>query len=51
MTGFKESFMRLSENESPHNLKLGDDYQYPIKGSGEYSYKLYLSKVQKDMGL
>ena len=21
-------------------MKLGDDYQYPIKGSGEYSYKL-----------
>ena len=21
-------------------MKLGDDYQYPIKGSGEYSYKI-----------
>ena len=21
-------------------MKLGDDYQYPIKGSGESSYKL-----------
>ena len=21
-------------------MKLGDDYQYPIKGSGEFSYKL-----------
>ena len=21
-------------------MKLGDDYQYPIKGSGEYSYNL-----------
>ena len=40
MTGFKESFVRLSEHESPHKVKLGDDYQYPIKGSGEYSYKL-----------
>ena len=38
--GFKESFVRLSEHESPHKVKLGDDYQYPIKGSGEYSYKL-----------
>ena len=40
MTGFKESSMRLSEHESPHKVNLGDDYQYPIKGSGEYSYKL-----------
>ena len=40
MTGFKESFVRLLEHESPHKVKLGDDYQYPIKGSGEYSYKL-----------
>ena len=28
MTGFKESFVRLSEHESPHKVKLGDDYQY-----------------------
>ena len=32
--------MRLSEHESPHKVKLGDDYQYPIKGSREYSYKI-----------
>ena len=31
MTGFKESFVRLSEHESPHKVKLGDDYQCPIK--------------------
>ena len=40
MTGFKESFVKLSEHESPHKVKLGDDYQYLIKGSGESSYKL-----------
>ena len=40
MIGFKESFVKLSEHESPHKVKLGDDYQYPIKGSGESSYKL-----------
>ena len=34
ITGFKESF-----------VKLGDDYQYPIKGSGESSYKLDSKKV------
>ena len=40
MMGFKESFVKLSEHESPHKVKLGDDYQYPIKGSGESSYKV-----------
>ena len=40
MTRFKESFVKLSEHESPHKVKLGDDYPYPIKGSGESSYKL-----------
>ena len=30
MTRFKESFVKLSEHESPHKVKLGDDYQYPI---------------------
>ena len=40
MTGFKESFVKLSEHESPHKVKLGDDYQYPIKGSGESFYKI-----------
>ena len=40
MTGFKKSFVKLSKHESPHKVKLGDDYQYPIKGSGESSYKL-----------
>ena len=40
MMGFKESFVKLSEHESPHKVKLGNDYQYPIKGSGESFYKL-----------
>ena len=44
MNVFKESFVRLSEHESPHKVKLGDDYQYPIKGSGESSYKLNSGK-------
>ena len=39
MKGFKESFEKLSEHNSPHKVKLGDDYQYPIKGSGESTYK------------
>ena len=47
MTGFKESFEKLSEHNSPHKVKLGDDYQYPIKGSGESSYKLDSGKSMK----
>ena len=47
MTGFKESFEKLSEHNSPHKVKLGDDYQYPIKGSGESSYKLDSRKSMK----
>ena len=47
MTGFKESFINLSEHESPHKVKLGDDYQYPIKGSGESSYNLESGKSMK----
>ena len=39
MMGYKESFINISKHESPHKVKLGDDYQYPIKGSGEASYK------------
>ena len=47
MTRFKESFVKLSEHESPHKVKLGDDYQYPIKGSGESSYKIDSGKSIK----
>ena len=47
MTGFKESFVNLSEHESPHKVKLGDDFQYPLKGSGEASYKLNSGKYLK----
>ena len=47
VTGFKESFEKLSEHNSPHKVKLGDDYQYPIKGSGEFLYKLDSRKYIK----
>ena len=47
MTRFKESFVKLFEHESPHKVKLGDDYQHPIKGSGESSYKLDSGKSMK----
>ena len=47
MMGFKDSSMTLSEHESTHKVKLGDDYQYPIKGSGESSYILDSGKSLK----
>ena len=37
----------MSEHELPHKVKLGDDYQYPIKGNGEASYTLD-SKIFKE---
>ena len=47
MIGFKESFVKRSEHESYHKVKLRDDYQYRIKGSGESSYKLESGKPIK----
>ena len=47
MTGYKESFVNMFEHESPHKVKLGDDYQYPIEGSGEDSHKLDSGKSLK----
>ena len=37
----------MSKHNSPHKVNLGDDYQYPIKGSGEASYKLDSKKYLK----
>ena len=39
----------MSKHESPHKVKLGDDYQYPIKGSGVTSYNLIDSKKSLKM--
>jgi hypothetical protein len=47
MTGFKESLSDLVEKYSPHKVKLGDDYQYPIKGVGETTYKIESGKPLK----
>ena len=47
MTRYKESFVNMYEYDSPHKVKLGDDYRYPIKGSGEASYKLDFEKSLK----
>ena len=47
MTGKKKTLSSLEENNSPKNVSLGDDYQYPIKGIGESSYKLYFGISMK----
>ena len=39
--------MKLSKHESPHKGKFGDEYQYPIKGRGEASYKIESEKSMK----
>ena len=47
MMGYKELFVNMSEHDSPHKVKHGDDYQYPIKGSGQASYKIDSGKSLK----
>jgi hypothetical protein len=40
MTGQKDILSSLTEKDFPLKVSLGDDYQYPIKGMGESTYKL-----------
>jgi transposase InsO family protein len=40
MTGQRDILSCLSEKKFSHEVTLGDDYQYPIKGVGESNYKL-----------
>ena len=40
MIGKKKNLPILEENKYPRKVLLGDDYQYPIKGIGESSYKI-----------
>ena len=47
MTRYKGSLSNLIHKDSPRNVNLGDDYQYPIKGVGEASYKLDTGKVMR----
>ena len=47
MIGYKDSLSCLVQKDSPHKVMLGDDYQYPIKGMGEASYKLDFGKFMK----
>jgi hypothetical protein len=47
MIGYRGSLSKLIHKDSPHNVKLGDDYQYMIKEVGEASYKLYFGKAMR----
>ena len=47
MTGYKDCLSTLVKKESHQKVKLGDDYQYPIKGVREASYKLKPKKLVK----
>ena len=40
MIGKKTALSNLKEKNSSQKVSLGDDYQYPIKGIGESSYKI-----------
>jgi hypothetical protein len=40
MTGQRDILSSLTEKNFPQKVTLGDDYQCPIKGVGESTYKL-----------
>jgi hypothetical protein len=44
---YEDSLSKLIHKGSPHKVKLGDDYQYPINCVGEASYKLNSGKPMK----
>jgi hypothetical protein len=44
MIGYEDSLSNRIHKDSAHKVKLGDDYQYPIKGVGDASYKLNSGK-------
>ena len=47
ITSYKNYLSTLIEKESHQKVKLRDDYQCPIKGVGEVSYKLKSGKILK----
>ena len=47
MIGYKDSLTDLVEKESPQKVNPSDDYQYPIKGAREASYRLESGKHLK----
>ena len=47
MTGYKDYLSDLVKKESHQKVKLGDYYEYLIKGVGEASYQLEFGKKLK----
>ena len=47
MKSYRYSLSNLIKKDSPHKVKLGDDFQYPIKGIGEASFKSDYGKLMK----
>ena len=47
MTGHKDLLSCITQKDYSHKVQLGDDYQYPIKGMGESSYKLKYENSMK----
>ena len=47
MTSHKDSLSCRTQKGYSHKVQVGDDYQYPIKGMGESSYKLRTRKLVK----
>ena len=50
VTRYKESFINMFEHESPHKVKHGYDYQYPIKRGGLSFIQYRLWEILKDEG-
>ena len=47
MTGFKDSLSSLTTKDSPHQVRLGDNSSYPIKGIGNAFYSIDSGKHLK----
>jgi hypothetical protein len=47
MTSQKDILYSLTKKDFPQKVSLGDDYQYPIKGMGESTYKLDLGTLMR----
>ena len=47
MIGYQYTLLNLIKKDSPHKVKLGYYYQYPIKGIGEDSFQLDFRKLMK----
>jgi hypothetical protein len=51
MTGYEDSLSNLIHKDSPHKVKLGDDYQYPIKGVSRSFLQVKIRQANEDEGI